>query len=293
MRRKLTTEEFIQRIVKIHGDKYNYSKIQYTGAHNKVTLTCKKHGDFKQIANNVYKSDCLKCYKEKIKSTDEEKAVRREAYNKIYFKVNKNKIAEQRKSYYKKNKENIAEKKKAFYDENKDKISEAKKLYNKNNKDKISENKKAYHQKNKKQIREKRKTYISRPEIKEKMKEYQRKRHLENPEVRIHASVASQIRRALGREGKDGKRTFEILGYTPKDLRNHLENQWEFWMHWGNYGHAHINGCRSWHIDHIRPSSSFKYSSTDDQAFKDCWKLSNLRPLDSIENIIKGNKFIS
>ena len=42
---KKTTEEFIQQSKEIHGDKYDYSKVQYTGCNNKVTIICKKCGN--------------------------------------------------------------------------------------------------------------------------------------------------------------------------------------------------------------------------------------------------------
>ena len=46
----LTTEEFIARAKAKHGDKYDYSKSVYTRAKNKLTITCKTHGDFQQEA---------------------------------------------------------------------------------------------------------------------------------------------------------------------------------------------------------------------------------------------------
>jgi hypothetical protein len=49
---QLTTEEFIEKAKKVHGDKYDYSKTIYTIAHNKVIITCPKHGDFEQEASS-------------------------------------------------------------------------------------------------------------------------------------------------------------------------------------------------------------------------------------------------
>lgn len=43
---RLTTEEFILRAKQVHGDKYTYSNTVYISGHNKVTITCPKHGDF-------------------------------------------------------------------------------------------------------------------------------------------------------------------------------------------------------------------------------------------------------
>lgn len=59
---KLTTKEFIERARSVHGDKYDYSKVEYTGALNKVIITCAKHGEFHQIANNhISGSGCEVC----------------------------------------------------------------------------------------------------------------------------------------------------------------------------------------------------------------------------------------
>lgn len=46
MLRKLTTKDFIERARAAHGDKYDYSKSQYTKARTKTTVTCPYHGDF-------------------------------------------------------------------------------------------------------------------------------------------------------------------------------------------------------------------------------------------------------
>lgn len=48
MPRKKTTKEFIQDAIKVHGDKYDYSKVKYKNNNTKIVITCKKHGIFKQ-----------------------------------------------------------------------------------------------------------------------------------------------------------------------------------------------------------------------------------------------------
>lgn len=48
---KLTTEIFIERSKQAHGDKYDYSKVEYKGNLEKVCIICPKHGEFWQYAN--------------------------------------------------------------------------------------------------------------------------------------------------------------------------------------------------------------------------------------------------
>ena len=47
-----TTDEFIKEAREIHGDKYDYSKTEYNGSHNKVCIICPKHGEFWQMAKD-------------------------------------------------------------------------------------------------------------------------------------------------------------------------------------------------------------------------------------------------
>lgn len=46
-----TTAQFCEEAMDIHGDKYDYSLVQYAGVHTKVTIICKKHGPFEQTPN--------------------------------------------------------------------------------------------------------------------------------------------------------------------------------------------------------------------------------------------------
>lgn len=41
--KKLTTEEFIEKARKIHGDKYDYSKVEYINTEMKVCIICQEH----------------------------------------------------------------------------------------------------------------------------------------------------------------------------------------------------------------------------------------------------------
>lgn len=45
------TEEFIEKARKIHGNKYDYSKVNYISVRDKVCIICPKHGEFWQVPN--------------------------------------------------------------------------------------------------------------------------------------------------------------------------------------------------------------------------------------------------
>jgi hypothetical protein len=53
---------FIDAATKIHGEKYNYSKVDYSTAHSKVSILCYEHGEFRQTPNShLNGSGCPKC----------------------------------------------------------------------------------------------------------------------------------------------------------------------------------------------------------------------------------------
>ena len=51
MKKRLGTQEFIKRAKQIHGDKYDYSKVEYVTSETKVQIICPKHGEFFQTPN--------------------------------------------------------------------------------------------------------------------------------------------------------------------------------------------------------------------------------------------------
>ena len=44
--KKYSTEKFIEKAKQVHGDKYDYSKVIYNGAMEKVCIACPIHGEF-------------------------------------------------------------------------------------------------------------------------------------------------------------------------------------------------------------------------------------------------------
>lgn len=63
-RRIVTNEMFIEKARKVHGDKYDYEKVEYTDKSTEVKITCKIHGDFMQVPNtHLDGSGCPTCGK--------------------------------------------------------------------------------------------------------------------------------------------------------------------------------------------------------------------------------------
>lgn len=63
-----TTEQFIEQSIKVHGDKYDYSKVKYINNWTKVIIICKKHGEFEQHPYNhcgKIKCGCPSCNESK------------------------------------------------------------------------------------------------------------------------------------------------------------------------------------------------------------------------------------
>ena len=52
MRNKIKTDKFIQRSIKVHGEKYDYSLVDYINAKTKAKIICPSHGIFEQEANS-------------------------------------------------------------------------------------------------------------------------------------------------------------------------------------------------------------------------------------------------
>lgn len=67
-RHHYTTEEFIDKAKKVHGDKYDYSKANYVNTSTPLTIICPKHGEFQQTPNGhlIAGHGCPKCADEKV-----------------------------------------------------------------------------------------------------------------------------------------------------------------------------------------------------------------------------------
>jgi len=219
---------------------------------------------------------------------------------KDYYIKNRKEILEKKKEYYQRNKEKIKEKMQFYgvrwYQNNKEKIQRLHREYYKNNVNKESERHKKIYQKDKDIILKRSKNYYWRnlekvrerhiqynQENKEKLLEYkgawQKIQRKINPKYRLDENMGRAVWFCL-KNKKAGKNWRLFVNYNLEELMSYLEK-----MNWNNYGEY-------WAVDHIKPKSLFNYNSPKDTEFKQCWALENLRPLEKIENIKKGNRYI-
>ena len=77
-------------------------------------------------------------------------------------------------------------------------------------------------------------------------------------------------------------------GYDLDGLISHIESQFDENMNWSNHGRGFDS--YHWQIDHIKPRCAFVYEKFEDPSFIECWSLSNLRPLEWQENMVKGRE---
>jgi hypothetical protein len=278
----------------------------------KTCCKCKKEKDVGEFCKDKRAKDgknrtCRKCASD-YQHSHKEKA---KEYNAEYYKKNQDRIKKNVEEYRRENIDKIREYHSStkYRERRKETRKKCAGNYQQENKEAHNRASREYKSRNKEKIRVKTKEYESRPEVRQHMSEYGRKYRIDNEEkikesarkrykvkilnesFRLKKNVSRAIALALNRVGKskNGNSITKYLSYSIKELKEHLEKQFEPWMNWDNYGPVSLYK-KNWQIDHIIPQVSFNYQTMDCEEFKRCWALENLRPLDAIENMIKGDR---
>lgn len=170
---------------------------------------------------------------------------------------------------------------KKYYNKNRDNILKNERKWRLNHIEYERDRSKKYYINNKDKIKIKRRLCVR---LKRKL----------DPKYRIYQNISRAIRSIIK---KNNNPWITFLNYSAEDLKNHLMNhpEREPWMNWENYGiynsktwDDNDSSTWTWQIDHIIPQSLFKYTTLEDEDFKKCWSLSNLRPYSSKKNFIDG-----
>lgn len=256
-------------------------------------LDCKKEYERQYVAKNKdkiseygkqYHKDNKDILEQKSKIYRENHKQEKSIYDHQYRESNKELISKKQKQYRENNKEIIASRKKEYYDQNKEDIRKDRKIYRQNNKNKINEQNKKYRENNKDKIR-----IIKR--------KYQKNRMNTDMEYKLHNNISSLVRNTIHKNGgrKNKKSVLNYLPFSIEELILHLEELFEPWMNWKNWGKYNSKtwdnndpSTWTWNIDHIIPRSDLPYNSMEHPNFKKCWALNNLRPLNAKLNILEG-----
>lgn len=191
----------------------------------------------------------------KLSEMTAERAARKRANDRAYAIANRDKIKQRQREWAIRNKERLKLKMAKYYAANRERLNSANKAY-----------------------------YIKhKPRLMRLQQEYLRKKYYSDPTYRLSRRLRCAVNRivAYGYQGQE--RTMTLLGCTWQEARQHLEAQFKDGMSWDNYG------PRGWHIDHIRPVSSFDYS--DPEQAKAAFHYTNLQPMWAADNIRKGAKW--
>jgi hypothetical protein len=229
----------------------------------------------------------------------------KKVYQKEWHNKNKDKVKINQKQYRLDNKDTIKENKKQYAAENAEIIANYQKKYRIDNAETIKNNNKQYYLDNKESLNEYNKQWRLENKIenddqaREYQKQYVKNKRANDPSFKLRTNISVIIKDALLANGssKKGKSIIDYLPYTFQDLKYHLECQFEMWMSWSNYGKYNAKTWQEdnpltwkWNIDHIIPQASLPYTSMEDDNFKKCWALENLRPYSAKLNLIDGVK---
>lgn len=188
-----------------------------------------------------------------------------------------------------------------YYRKNKDRIIARQKQYNENKREERLQYAQSYYENNKESVLDRQKKHQSQNRVEETKyhNDYVKRRSMVDPAFKLRNNISSTVYAALKSNGasKHGKSILEYLPYSFQELKVHLESQFEPWMTWDNWGvHSSAKydnndpSTWTWNIDHIIPQSKLPYISMEDENFKKCWALENLRPMLSKANLEKGDK---
>ena len=150
----------------------------------------------------------------------------------------------------------------------------------------VIERRKKWAQKNKEHLKKYLREYDKNRSKEQRLKHYEakKKRFKKNPSAKISVLIRRRMLHAL--KGKYKYTSSLILTGAPswEFVWKHLESTFKKGMTKENHGSV-------WHIDHIRPCSSFDLSKPEEQA--KCFHYTNLQALWANENLSKGSKYVT
>lgn len=203
---------------------------------------------------------------------DDEKRLKRNAYMREYQRRNKDKKATLDKRYYLENKEKVIKKVREHQIANRAHREKYIREYYIKNKEKINKHNKEY-----------RLSHLK--EANAFARKYLRENYYTNVPFRLRRLLRRSLYGYLKQGSTRSVSAVRHLGCSVQELKFYLESKFQVGMSWKNWG---ING---WHIDHIRPLSSFDFSNGEEARL--ACHYTNLQPLWAKDNLTKSDKWSS
>ena len=213
------------------------------------------------------------------KNKEDEKEYKKK-YMKEYYIKNRGKMKEYQRQWCTENKENKKEYQKQWHTKNKEKRNKESKQWRTENK----EYNKQYYIENKEKIKELMKQYYigNKEKIFERARLQDKKRKKTDKKYNINCRMRILTWWSL-RGNKKNRSWKTLIDYTLTDLIKRLNKTMPEGYNWQDYLKGKL------HIDHIIPIRAFIFKNPEDNEFKQCWSLYNLRLLPAKENIIKSD----
>lgn len=181
------------------------------------------------------------------------------------------------KKWYAENSEKVKRDSKARYAKNPEKAKQAVKAWHAKNPEKRRQYSEDWRVKNPEQHRQYMNDYN-----KQYMNDYHKQRRAKDPLYHLRCNMRSLGNRVVKQLalGKKPACTEKWQGCTAEELKTHLESLFTEGMTWENYGK------HGWHVDHIRPVSSFTA-----EEWEQINHYTNLQPLWAKDNITKSDNY--
>lgn len=258
-------------------DRKEYHKNYYLN--NKETIRIKNQQRYLANSQEIrdkhqiyYKKNVDKIRAQQKKSREQNKETRK-GYSKKYYQENREKILKRGKEREIQNAETIKIRKRKYYKQNKEKIDKRNKQYAAEHKSKMKEHDKKYRRNNSAKITARKRNY-------------EQIRIKTDPVFKMIKRLRTRLWSMLKSQSAiKSASTLELLGTTKELVWKHLESLFKEGMTRDNHGN------KGWHIDHIKPISSFDLNNPEQ--LKKCCHYTNLQPLWWWENLSKSDKIIA
>ncbi len=227
--------------------------------------------------------------------------------NRLAYKKDPKKFLDSVAKWRKNNPEKFKQIEHKIYQRRKHKLSEQSRKKYRENPEPSKRRSRQWRKDNVERARERDKNYVknNRDKVNNYRREWQRQ-YRKSHRVRFAYLMRSILISTLKRNNlSKSRKTEDYFGCSLSKLHEYIESQFTDGMNWDNRGPGYLrskdgkairdsNGdvirIKQWHLDHIRPCSSFDF--TDPEQQKQCFHYTNLRPLWAEDNLRKSDFLI-